>query len=183
MTAVMAVALAVAGATARVLVAMLFLAGAMGKLRDLENFRTVLANYRLLPGRAVMPASLALVLAELVLAGGLIGWPRLAAPGAIALLLLFAFAMRVNIARHRDFIDCGCGLSSRRGISNGMVLQNLTLCVLLVPVMLPLAPITGFALANCAAAGVLLYLIIQIFGEMAALRVPRNRTPAAWSQI
>nr|WP_274379036.1 MauE/DoxX family redox-associated membrane protein [Altericroceibacterium spongiae] len=132
---------------------------------------------------AVSPASFALVLAELVLAAGLLAWPMIAVPGAMALLLIFTFAMRVNIARKRDFISCGCSLSGRRGISNSMVLHNLILCLLLMLPLLPLEPITGFAFVNCAIAGLLLYLLLQLFGEIAALRMPGDRKPAAWSQL
>lgn len=181
---VVATTLAAAGATVRMLAAAMFLVGAVAKMRDLTGFQAILANYRLLPEFVLVPASIALVLVELAIGAGLIGWPVLAVPAAIALLLVFAFAVGVNLARGRSYIDCGCGLSRRRRISRGMVLQNLALGVLLVPAALPLPAITGFALVNCAIAGVLLYGLTQIFSEIAALRVPgRDRTPAAWSQI
>lgn len=174
---------AVMAVTGRMLVAALFLFTAAGKLRDMGRFRGVLADYRLLPAALVTPASVLLVMAEGGVALALIASPRAGAAGAIALLLLFAGAMQINIARNHVAIDCGCSLSRGQGLSKALVLRNLLLCL---PVSLSLfstEDIGGLALANCAIAGFLLCGLMQIFAEIRALRASRYAGPAAWRQI
>jgi uncharacterized membrane protein YphA (DoxX/SURF4 family) len=116
--------------TATLLLASIFAAAAVGKLRALDRFEGVVRNYRLLPDRLVRPAVHGLPLVELAAAAALIlpATRPLAAVVLILLLLVFAAAMAVNLRRGRDDIDCGChlGLLKQR-ISWALVARNLLL--------------------------------------------------------
>src|SRR2546428_13263493 len=107
-------------ATLRAALGLLFLVAAVHKLRDFGRFRATLAEYRLLP-RAVLPVAAGLVLvAELSVAAMLVT-PARGAPGplaACAILVVYATAIAINLARGRRHIDCGCaGPAGRRPIS------------------------------------------------------------------
>jgi uncharacterized membrane protein YphA (DoxX/SURF4 family) len=114
---------------ARLLLGFIFITSAMGKWRNLAQFRAGLADYRLLPGWAIRPAALALPPLELglgllLLAGlGLL----LAGLGAALVLGLFSGAIAINLVRGRR-INCQChGLLASRAIGWGLVLRNLAL--------------------------------------------------------
>jgi hypothetical protein len=109
---------------------LVFLVGAWSKLRARETFEGVVYNYRLLPERAVLPASYLLPIAELVVGLGLAYVPTrpYAAIGAVLLLAMFNVAIAVNLARGRREIDCGC-LSSvlKQRLSGGLIARNVVL--------------------------------------------------------
>jgi uncharacterized membrane protein YphA (DoxX/SURF4 family) len=116
--------------TLRAALALLLLGAAFAKLRRFAAFRAAVAGYRLLPERGVGAAALGLLAAELSL-GAMLLMPTLGAPaalGAAALLLLYAGAMAVNLARGRRDVDCGCtGPGARRPIGWELVARNLLL--------------------------------------------------------
>lgn len=90
--------------------AVLFLAAATGKVRDLAGFRAVLADYRLLPPALVPVGAPAIVVAEAALALALCvpsSWP-VSAACALGLLGAYTAGMAVNLARGRTDMDCGC---------------------------------------------------------------------------
>jgi len=147
----------------RTLLALLFGAAAFHKLRDVRGFREALAAYGLLFAWLVRPAALLLPVVEASVAAALmLPGARVAGPvGAAALLLLYALAMAVNLARGRYDLDCGCaGPAARRPISGWLVARNVGLAAL---ALLALAPVRlrtlGWldavtiiaALATCAA--------------------------------
>lgn len=115
--------------------ALLFATAALHKLRSREAFTATLRDYRLLPGALVPAAALALVFTEFFVAGGLLAsalrgvvlWPVV---GAIALLLLYAAAISINLVRGRRELDCGCSFN-RKAIGGGMVARNGVLAGLL----------------------------------------------------
>lgn len=112
------------------LLAAIFGAAAVAKLRAPDVFAGVVANYRLLPAALVRPAALALPVVELAAALGLLVPASRPAAGAVvaALLLAFAAAMAINLRRGRDEIDCGCFVSLlRQRISWALVARNLLL--------------------------------------------------------
>ncbi|HLK13052.1 MAG TPA: MauE/DoxX family redox-associated membrane protein [Candidatus Binatia bacterium] len=123
--------------------ALLFLIAAAHKARDPGRFRAVLADYRLLPARLVAPAAVALPAVEGTLAAALCA-PGQRAPGlvgAAALLLLYAGAMAVNLARGRRDVDCGCmGPAAHRPIAPGLVARNVALAAAAVAGLVPTAP-------------------------------------------
>lgn len=119
--------------TAALVLAAVFGPAAVAKLRAPEAFAGVVENYRLLPPALVRPAALALPPVELAAALGLLlpATRPYAAAAAVALLLVFAAAMGVNLARGRRDIDCGCFVSPlRQKVSWALVARNLALAAL-----------------------------------------------------
>jgi len=107
--------------------ALLFAAAAVHKLRGGAAFRETLSAYALLPEPAVAPAARVLPGLELAIALAL-AVPAAAAAGALAaagLLVLYAAAMAINLARGRRDLDCGCfGPAAGRTIGGALVLRN-----------------------------------------------------------
>lgn len=95
---------------ARLVLGLVLLVAGSSKLLALDRFNRVVRSYALLPELAIAPITLALPVAELLLAVALLGgWSsRLAATCAVVLLVLFATAIAANVLR-RNTIDCGCG--------------------------------------------------------------------------
>ena len=93
----------------RVLMALVFLTAALGKIRRRLAFQGVVANYRLMPESAVPVFALLLPLVEAAVAAALLfAPPPVPEVSAATLLVLFAAAMAINIWRGRRSIDCGC---------------------------------------------------------------------------
>ncbi len=117
----------------RVLLALIFLQAAHGKLANRSVLPAIVRNYRLLPHAAVRPAAAILPIVEVLLAAALLSGPAPAAAAiaAAALLVLFAAAMGVNLMRGRREIDCGCFQSGlRQSLSWFLVGRNLVLAAL-----------------------------------------------------
>ncbi len=123
--------------------ALLFCAAAWHKLRNPRAFREALGGYRLLPASWLRPAALVLPCAELGAVLALVT-PALAAAGAAAgaaLLLVYAGAIGVNLARGRRSIDCGCGgPGGRRPIGPGLLWRNAGLVAALLLAAQPPSP-------------------------------------------
>lgn len=165
--------LGVLGYAASLGVGLVFTQTASAKLRSTQLFAGVLANYRLLPGFLIAPAALLLPFAEWMVGFGLmLDHASLFAPVAMALLLLFAVAMGINIARGRREIDCGCGRSDlRQPLSWLLVVRNVLLAALLLP-YLGTVPAIGLNLVNRAiamAGGIAIYLLYLLFNAIGAL--------------
>ena len=167
----------IAGFAASVCTGLVFLLAAAGKLRHRQLLPGVIANYRLLPDALVAPAAVLLPVTELVIGVALLVGSRPLAPiAAIALLLVFAGAMAINIRRGRTQIDCGCGHDGlRQGLSWPLAVRNVVLAGALA-LRLP----GGEALATseimvAAMSGVVLFLLIMFFNALNALP---DRTPA-----
>ena len=160
----------------RVCVGLVFLLAAVQKARHWRLLPGVIANYRLLPGWMVSPAAGLLPQLELLIAIGLLSaqvrpWPELT---AAALLLLFAGAMAINIARGRSHIDCGCGQAFlAQHLSRPLVARNLVLAALLLPSFVPPASVPMPALLSAAAAGLGFFLLYLLLNLLDAL--PRGR--------
>jgi uncharacterized membrane protein len=155
------------------LLAVVFGAAALAKLRDLDMFQGVVEQYRLLPAFLVKPFVRVLPVLELGAALGLLLPPTraLAAATLVGLLVLFAAAMAINLARGRSDIDCGCfiGVHKQR-ISWALVVRNLVLAgfgVMLLPGTTgrPLAALDWVTIGAAAASLLLLYEAIgRLFG-------------------
>jgi hypothetical protein len=121
------------GWTVVLVLAGVFGAAAMTKLRALDAFVGVVHNYHLVPEPLERPIAYVLPVVELAIAVGVLA-PATRAPAAIAaaiLLALFAGAMAINLARGRRDIDCGCFATVlRQRLSWPMVLRNLLLAAL-----------------------------------------------------
>jgi Methylamine utilisation protein MauE len=111
----------------RAALALLLAAAARHKLADRGRFRAVLAEYRLLPARLVSVGAGLVIVAEVGIAAALVV-PALRTPAlgaAAALLLAYAAAIAINLARGRRHIDCGCaGPAARRALSGWLVARN-----------------------------------------------------------
>jgi hypothetical protein len=144
---------------------------AIDKLRHHLFLVGVIANYRLLPEGLVEPTARLLPLVELAIGVALIlGEWRVAPIVAIALLLVFAGAMAVNLKRGRRDIDCGCGQSVlRQQLSWALVARNLLLVGLLAPRPLlgGMPDLAGTGIAVMA--GLSLFVIYLLFNTVIAL--------------
>ena len=168
----------IAGLAASIAIGLVFLVAGIDKLRHRALLPGVIANYRLLPTPLVAPAALLLPLIELLVAAGLLAGNRPAAPlAAIALLLVFAGAMAINIRRGRTAIDCGCGHSGlRQSLGWGLVGRNLLFALALG---LRLAAGTELAMADVVigvVAGLASFLLMQMFTVINALPARRYGT-------
>jgi len=121
------------GWTVVLVLAGVFDAAAITKLRALDAFVGVVHNYRLVPEPLERPIAYALPVVELAIAVGVL-LPTGRAPAALAaaiLLALFAGAMAINLMRGRRDIDCGCFATVlRQRLSWPLVLRNLLLAAL-----------------------------------------------------
>jgi hypothetical protein len=120
----------------RLCIAWLFLASAVHKLRAPREFRGVLAAYRMLPERLVMPVSIAIVLLELAIGGAALAQFSLAYAAAAAVLIGYAALMAINLARGHRLIDCGCG-GVAQPLSGALVLRNLVVAAAAWLALLP----------------------------------------------
>ena len=129
--------------TARAALALLFVVAAGHKLRDPGRFRSTLAEYRLLPD-VLTPLAAALVVAVELAVAAALAVPPLRTPGlvsAAALLLGYAAAIGINLARGRRDLDCGCaGPAVRRPISGWLVARNVALAGVALAGLLPVRP-------------------------------------------
>jgi hypothetical protein len=131
--------------TLRAALALLFLAAAAHKARDLARFRATLADYRLLPDTLVPVGAVLVTGAETAVAAALVT-PGLRAPGllsAAGLLLVYGAAIAINLARGRHNIDCGCaGPAGRRPLSAALVVRNAVLAATTLAGFAPVRPRT-----------------------------------------
>lgn len=175
--------LPVLGFYLRILLAIMFAAAAVAKLRNRDEFHGVVRNFRLLPEAldrafaATLPWIELAIAGSLLIGGGLLGIAGCAAAG---LLGLFAIAIGINILRGRKEIDCGCfrqGL--KQGLSWLLVARNAVLVAASLFVAVHPAQSTGLASAAiatvAAAASILLYLSVT---QLQALwRLPSSKSP------
>jgi len=117
---------------ARGALATLMLTTALHKLRDMPGFAEVVADYRVVPVRA-LPAIVPLV--PLVEGTAAMATLFLGSPGLVAtagLLLLYAGSIAINLKRGRRTIDCGCLAFGKTGmpIHVRMVARNTVLAVI-----------------------------------------------------
>ena len=155
------------------LLAVVFGAAALAKLRELDVFGGVVEQYRLLPAVLVGPFVRILPIVELGAALALLlpATRALAAATLIGLLVLFAAAMAINLARGRSDIDCGCfiGVQKQR-ISWALVVRNLVLAGFGLTLLVegtgrPLAVIDWVTIGAAAASLLLLYEALgRLFG-------------------
>ncbi len=120
----------------------LLLLAAWAKLRDIESFRDVLANYELLTPWLLAPVAWVLALAEC--AAGALLLPTATRPiGAMlagGLWLIVTAAIVLALARGRGGIDCGCGGAQQDvPLGTGLVVRNLVLLALTAVAAAPIA--------------------------------------------
>ena len=166
--------IAVMAVAGRACVGLVFLLAAVQKIRHWQLLPGVIGNYRLLPRWAVGAAatflpSVEMLVAIALLSGQLDTRPAMA---GIALLLVFAAAMAINIRRGRSHIDCGCGQEFlAQHLSWALVARNLALAGLLLPSLADPAQASMAGIWTAAAAGLgffLLYLLFNLFTALPA---------------
>ncbi len=161
----------------RSFLAILFAGAAYSKLRHQEEFFGVVRNFRLMPEWLASPFAAVLPWLELAIAIGLLVTPAVpyAAAAASGLLVLFAVAIAINVARGRKAIDCGCFRTGyKQPLSWLLVLRNVALAsggLLLLGVgeasrTASLADITTGLVA--AGVAMVLYVTIGLLGGVAA---------------
>lgn len=114
--------------------AILFASAAWHKWRDLRRFDEVFSAYALLPRVPGLRLSWTVPLLETAVALGLLSNISRAYAGGVGVVLLLSYAgaMALNLARGRRDIACGCGgPDERRPIAAWMVWRNLLLALLL----------------------------------------------------
>jgi hypothetical protein len=153
--------LEMAAAALAAFVALVLARAALHKAADLVRFEGVLADYRLAPEAALPALRWAIPLAEAACALAL-AIPASRAAGGLAaagLLLAYAAAMGINLARGRREIDCGCG-GAPEPLGWGLVLRNLAMVA-------ALAPAIGGSGAALGAAGILAAWVPAFFALLA----------------
>ena len=138
----------------------------------------VVANYRLLPDGMVNPVAAVLPWAELALGLGLLLSPVMPVLGrgadlvGGAVLLLFGWAMAVNLRRGRGHIDCGCGHAElRQPLSWMLVIRNIALALPLLALAVSGAELPGgMALLAVLVAALAVWLGYHLFNALAALQ-------------
>jgi len=119
--------------------ALLFVSAAFHKLVDLRAFTETFRAYAVVPQGLAWLAP-AVPLLELTVGAGLLaGASRTgAAASGVALLLTYAGAIGINLARGRRDLACGCGgANDQRPIAAWMVWRNLLLAALLAATLRP----------------------------------------------
>jgi hypothetical protein len=167
----------------RLLLAMMFLSAAVGKMRHWRVFEGVVANYRLLPATISRLVAYALPPAEALLALALIAglaqpWTGRTAAG---LLIIFGCAIAINLLRGRSHIDCGCFQGTlKQALRWPLVARNALLAALALLTALPAsAEPQGWDVLNGAMAGAALFLILQTLNALWAIQPAwRKRAPA-----
>lgn len=179
--------LAAIGTIARVAIGLMFVTAGVGKLRSRGEFVGVVANYRILPDILVPMVAHSLPIVEIVVGVALIaGLATAWAVGiAVALLLGFAVAMAINLARGRTAIDCGCNLGGpAQFLSYRLVVRNMSIAAIGLLALMTHPDIAGSLLASCTGAGLLVFLLAQLFEKIRALSSQMRPTGrAAWTKI
>ena len=115
--------------------ALVFAPAAWHKLRERDLFAAHVQAYAILP-RHLLVLGHALGPLEAAAAIALLGGAPVAGAGlAAGLLLMYAFAMALNLLRGR-VLDCGCG-GAPQPLSWGLVVRNLTMVLMALAAALP----------------------------------------------
>jgi Methylamine utilisation protein MauE len=166
--------------------ALLFASAALHKLLAPAHFSEVFRAYAVMPPAWAAFALLVPLLELTIAVALLVGRSRSGAAAAgTALLLTYAAAIGVNLARGRHDLDCGCGgPNDRQPIAAWMVWRNLVLACLLGATLLPwtrrpLAATDALTIGAGTAVAALLYISVDsLLGRvMARTRAWRTLAP------
>lgn len=154
---------------------LLFAGAAYSKLRHQEEFAGVVRNFRLMPEWLAAPFAAVLPWVELAVAGGLLFTAAVpyAAATASGLLVLFAIAIAINVARGRKAIDCGCFRTGyKQSLSWLLVLRNVVLAgagLILLGLVEASRAMTWVDLAAGALAAVVAMMLYLTFGLLSGV--------------
>lgn len=134
------------------------LATGLAKLADQQIFRQRLATIPWVPDLLVRPAAVAVPLVELLVAGLLLGQPRIGASFAVGTLVLFTGVIIAELARGRSF-TCGCfgGVVGTPVTAAALTRNGVLLAVAVVP-LIDVSPPTPASLLTGAGLGMLAVL-------------------------
>jgi uncharacterized membrane protein YphA (DoxX/SURF4 family) len=114
----------------RVILGTIFFTAGYSKVRRIGEHMVILEEYRLLPTAWIKPIGRVEIILEL-LTGGLLLlgiFQNLASILASGLLMLYCFAISVNLLRGRREISCGCGgVTGNHSLSWFLVFRNIIL--------------------------------------------------------
>ena len=141
----------------------LFAIAVIHKLMAPAAFVGTLQSYRLVPESLLVPAAWGVIGAELIAALALLANSRAGSFLALALLLLYSFAISINLVRGRRDIDCGCaGPYVRQTLSYWLVARN---ALFVTAALVTLGPSSGRGLGVLdwftAIAAVATFLVIH----------------------
>jgi hypothetical protein len=180
--------------------AVLFLLAAIHKLSNRSEFLLILGAYKVLPPLLLRPATLIIPNLEIAIAlgwllMGVLGFQLRAVPIISAgLLLVYGYAIAINLFRGRTDIDCGCSFSSAKTeksknsdqISGALVWRNSVLALLTLVALSPVSArvITSLDYLALVAATVVCVFIYAAMNQLIAnshsmtpwLRKTRNLT-------
>jgi len=132
-------------AIASLVLSYVFVVAAIHKWRNIEDFRTTLANYQVLPDKLLGIFIFAVPTLEL-LGGIALLFPysaNMATMSIAVLLLMYMSAIGINLLRGRRTIDCGCGGSEQKqAISEWLLLRNAGLLFLAYSITATVQPRT-----------------------------------------
>lgn len=143
---------------------------ALSKFRDLRGTEETIANYRIVPMAWTHMASIALPSVEFALSVCLLsGEDRVAPFAAAVLLLVFSYAIGLNLKRGRAHIDCGCNLGrAGQPLHWLLVVRNISLAALLCLCAISDTPISGTTTAGMAF-GIALFVFYFVVNSIAAV--------------
>jgi len=165
---------------------LMLLLASIHKLTGLGLFRSVLADYRILPA-ALVPVAAVVVPAVEVMIG--LGWLFAAdattpAIATVALVGAYTAGITVNLLRGRVHISCGCGFGNAASagdpLSWGLVLRNAILAAAAGLATLPVAARSLGAADYVTVVMALLTIVLlfaaanQLLRNNAAIRLWRN---------
>ena len=122
---------------------LMFLLASVHKFRSLDEFRAVLADYRVMPAMIVPVVAVALPLFETAIGlAWLFSNIELWLP-TTALLVLYTASISTNLMRGRVHISCGCGFGAStktdEALSWGLVIRNVILIGAALVTSMPVA--------------------------------------------
>ena len=160
--------------TVRWALAVVFAIGLAHKLKAPTVFGATLANYRLLPGFLLTPATYLIIALEWVATAGLVLNSRYGSITAAVLLALYTLAISANLLRGRRDIDCGCsGPAIRETLSGWLVIRNtslLAIALLTIPASAP-RPLTLLDWFTAFVAVAVFFLLYSAAAYLSAVRL------------
>jgi uncharacterized membrane protein YphA (DoxX/SURF4 family) len=147
----------------------IFAGSALMKLHDIESFRSVVEDFRVLPDALALSFAISIPIIELVSAAAVLtpGFRLLAAIALLLLLLTFSAAIAINLLRGRRGLDCGCfGALLRQKLSGWLLVRNGILAALAArlltpPLARPMETLDVATIVFASAAAVVLYLAMN----------------------
>ena len=159
----------------------LFLASALKKILSFRAFQSILGSYQILPKNLTTISSALIVAAEFTLSALWIvaSMRPFAAVASSVLLIIYTFAIGVNLKRSRSYISCGCGWNEQP-LSWSLVVRN---CIYILLILSTLAPVFGRELYWIDfALGVLTLTVTVLLNRCADTLIANNSNIASWKR-